>query len=266
MRLFLWLVAVLLLLASFAIILFLLKGKPSSFALPKLGLSDLVNVALFLVAVVSLFIAVATYVDARDSARQQQESLDASRRALDSVVQQFTQQQALMEKHLEMSQTQLAVVQEQWKREQENLAKRAHIEIVSLNGTDWETIEKNHYDIVAEVAPQTRLPLTFVMRNTGMIALVRPIYLLTATPANVFLDQRDSPRGRPNHNVLQISGITVSDVLPYSQIETDFLVTIDVTISDEVPKFDLSFKIVGENIDGPWQKTLHVSPVRKQQK
>jgi hypothetical protein len=54
MRALLWLIAVLLFLAPAAIIIFLLKGKPGSLPVPKLGLPELVNIAILLVAVVSL--------------------------------------------------------------------------------------------------------------------------------------------------------------------------------------------------------------------
>jgi hypothetical protein len=265
MRVLLWLIAALLFLGSAAIAYFLLKGKTTSIAAPKPNLSDLVNVAIFFVAVVSLWVAVATDVDASATAKEQQKILDASRMALESVVLTAQGQQTLLEQNLETSKTQLALVQEQWKQEQERQSRRAQLSIMSLNGVPWATVEQANGNVQVNVSPGGKTTLRFVLRNTGAASLVHPIYVLTATPETVLVDQADFPIARANHNRFQLSGPAVLDFLPYSASNTDQDFSVDVTVPDIVLNFDLAFKVLGENMDGAKEYTLHLMAHRQQQ-
>jgi hypothetical protein len=261
----LWLIASLLLLGAAAIALFLLKGKPSSLAVPKLGISDFVNISVLLVAVVSLYVAVATYMDAKASAEQQQKTLDASRMALETVVHTAQGQQNLLEQNLETSKTQLSVVQAQWRQEQDRQSRRAQLSMVSLNGTPWETIDQNHDNIQVVIPPAGWIRMAFVLRNTGTASLVHPIYIVFATLENVFVGGADFRVGRNNHNQFQQSGVNVLDVLPHSVSGTDFNISVDVTVPNPIQNFDLTFRALGENMDGAKVFTLHFVVTHQQQ-
>jgi uncharacterized protein YukE len=85
----LWITALLLLISSGILIIFLLKPKQNSGVLQALSIADLtsvislaVNAALFVITIISLVIAVAAYREAESSGREQQKTLDASRIAL----------------------------------------------------------------------------------------------------------------------------------------------------------------------------------------
>ena len=89
MRIALWVTALLLLISSGILIIYLLKPKQNVGALQTLSVADLtsvislaVNAALFVITIISLVIAVAAYREAESSGREQQKTLDASRIAL----------------------------------------------------------------------------------------------------------------------------------------------------------------------------------------
>lgn len=266
MRALLWLVAALLFLGAAAIVLFLVKGKPIALALPKLALADFVNIAILLVAVVSLFVAVVTYTDAKNAAVQQQAALDASRKALESVVQTATGQQTLLQKNLETLQAQLEVTQAQWRQEQERLARRAEISILSLNNRPWATIQEAqaHGNLSITIPAEGSQALTFSLRNIGQAALVHPIYIFTATPETVLVDERNVRVPRPDRNVLQISGANVIDFLPYSATRTDSNISADVTVPRSVSNFALRLRILGENMNGALEVNLNFNVVHQQ--
>jgi len=71
MRIALWVVAALFALASASIIFILLKGKNLPAIEMKLTISDVLNVALLFLTLVSLYIAVAAYSDAKSSGEAQ---------------------------------------------------------------------------------------------------------------------------------------------------------------------------------------------------
>lgn len=157
------------------------------------------------------------------------------------------------------------------RREQENQARRAHIEIVRVNGSSWEQIQQHHGDVQISLSAGTLRPntgtgrLAFSLRNTGAITLLRPTFLFAANPNVVFVDQADMPAGRTNHHILQMSGLNISDVFPYSQTGTDYAILTDVNVPNGVPNFDLSFRVIGENLDAPWERVFHISVTPPQQ-
>jgi len=96
MRTLAWIVAVLLLLGGAAIVYFLLKGRvalPSFWTQGALSLSDiiggvslLVNLVLLFISILALVIALAAYQGSEKSGREQQTTLEASRKALQDTV------------------------------------------------------------------------------------------------------------------------------------------------------------------------------------
>jgi hypothetical protein len=116
-------------LAAFVIgISFLFLGvlRKKRRSLQELSLSDLTNVAslfvnvvVLILAVVSLKIALSSYHDAQEGGKKQQDTLDASRTALEASVVIANKQQELLKKSLEASQSQFSLIQDQWRRELE---------------------------------------------------------------------------------------------------------------------------------------------------
>src|SRR5256885_15545323 len=102
------------------------KGTlPTSDLLNATGL--VVNVLVFVIGLASLYIAMVAYVDAKAAGDQQQRSLDESRKSLESVVQFVDQQNALMKENLQTTRNQLAILQDQWKTEQDKRKEAADV-------------------------------------------------------------------------------------------------------------------------------------------
>ena len=128
MRNGLWVLAFLLLAAWLAILSYLFKD---GIQLGKLALGDIVNIVALFLAAFSLFVAIAAYRDTTHSSAELQKTLDASRGALEVVVERATKQQQLLERTAGTLDTQLSLLQEQTKRELERLGRRPIIEIAS---------------------------------------------------------------------------------------------------------------------------------------
>src|SRR5262245_39988896 len=119
MRLLLWLVA-LLLVAGLAAVLYLLfrpRPLPAGAVSGELGniVSLALNVALFFIAIFSLLVAMAAYQSAEVSGSKQQETLDASRKALEATVDIARQQQTALESVVGLSQKQHAALDQSLK-------------------------------------------------------------------------------------------------------------------------------------------------------
>src|SRR5712691_1740059 len=139
MRTGLWVLAFLLPAAWLAILSYLLKDRVQ---LGKLALGDIVNIAAVLMAAFSLFVAIAAYRDATRSGAEQQRTLDASRSALEVVVETATKQQQLLERAAGTLDTQLSLLQEQARRELERLGRKPTIE-VALGDIPWSVLRTN---------------------------------------------------------------------------------------------------------------------------
>jgi hypothetical protein len=204
-----------------------------------------------------MYIALTAYRDARVNSRLQQMSLDASRASLEAVVQRASEQQTLLEQTLEMSKTQLAVVQEQWNREKERQERRAEIKMVALNDTAWDEIQQSNGRFGLARSASGWLTLRFVFRNVGTIPLVQPVYMFEATPDTVRLNEFGVRTERPDQSRLQVSPSNVRDALPHSQTSTDYIIIVDAFIPAGLPEFGLAFKLIGENMDGLRQFTVN---------
>ncbi len=123
---------------------------------------------------------------------------------------------------------------------------------IEISGGDftWDQLRKNP-TINLKVDANNGATLVFVLRNMGNSTLVGRLVLFVATPASVKLwDSRVQHfefHDRPP-NVLQLIGLNIP---PYSQIKTDFTHSIDVVIPREITEFDLTVRVLGENIPAP---------------
>ncbi len=89
----------------------------SSYKVATWGLA--VNIALFILTIAAVLIAIISYQDASDTSRKQQATLDASKRALESATEVAEKQNALLMKSLDTAESQLNIIQEQYKSAQE---------------------------------------------------------------------------------------------------------------------------------------------------
>lgn len=134
------------------------------------------------------------------------------------------------------------------------VAPNPQLAIVDLNGTPWVTIEQNHNNVKVEVPPADWTRLTFALRNTGNVSLVRPLYRFVASPESVHF--------RNNDNVYQLT--SGSDVPSYSDLPysatgtTDTQVSVDVALPSVVANFDLMFESPG------LETTLHFVATHQQ--
>jgi len=248
----LWVIAVLLPLVWLAVISYLLRDRVQ---VGKVALGDLVNVATLAVAAVSLVIAIAAYQDATRSGAEQQKTLDASRGALEAVVERATNQQKLLERAAGTLDTQLSLLQEQTTRELERLGRRPQVEI-ALGQVPWKVLQTA--PAVPVLFGQLWQTFDFTVKNTGTAPAVRPTVLISAQPPTVFVDQAGLRMAeRPNHSTYQFSGPTVQDVLPFSQVNTSYQYSVDVTVPQGVGEFDLQFRIFAENLPAV-TASLHV--------
>jgi hypothetical protein len=229
----------------------------------RLVLAETVEISALVIAAVSLYISVKTYRDAQASSEKQQAALDASRHSLESVVRTAIAQESLLKDNLELlrqsydtSKTQLAVIQAQMKREEERLARRARFEILSMNRSTLKEIEAHDYKLLIPRRQDGWIRLAFLCRNSGTSTLVDPIYLFLATPPTVFVDAPEDRTDRPNRNQLQLGGLNIP---PFGQGGRDYTIAVDVKVPVEVPSFDLTLKIMAENmdVDGVKEPTLH---------
>ena len=78
-----------------------------------------------------------------------------------------------------------------------------------------------------------------------------------AAPPTVNLDQRgDRISSRPNHNVLQISGLNILDIQPLKIIGIPYSYNIDAWSLSNLSNFKINFFISGENMK---RKIIHIN-------
>jgi hypothetical protein len=263
MRAFLFILGVLLLLGSlcaFAIMGLSPKQKLSSLrAIPsEFTFSDLVNVAVLCVALFSLLIAgasvwvaIKSYKDSVATAKQQQEALNASRKALETVVSNSAKQQAVLEQSLRISEDQLRILGEQWDKELERQARKPRIQI-ALGSIHWEEFQKSPIiPLQIENRDENSSTLTFTVRNIGNASVYKGFVLISADPKNIVVERHKFRVQIADKYLYQTP---TADLLPYNEAKTYYSFPVDVIIPREVRDFSILFKIFGENL--PAQELL----------
>ena len=223
------------------------KALASAASADLIALSSLVvNVFLFIISIVSLYIALAAFNYARAAGADQQQSLDASRSALDAVVSTAGKQQQLLDENLKIAFAHFEVVKQQRDEELRRLQRKPRLEITVGNLTK-EEISKLE---AIRVAPNERsiIPIDFIVTNQGDVALLHPLILITADPSMVVVSQRGQSASADNPNWLQLGGLAFMDILPYEITQTGYSYKVDVVVPPDVQDFVLDFKIWGENL------------------
>jgi hypothetical protein len=281
----LWTIANVLTLFVLAVFAYLLWRKTQN-KVGSFGIGDLTNMATLVVAIFSLYVAVAAYQKSVKDSEEQQKSLDASREQLQAVVNAATKQQEilsrnletskaqqeLLSKNLEISKSQLGLVKEQRKEEQERQARKPIAEINLQTTTGPKPLDD------LEKLPEIDFPLeqgkrwgkvVFLVLNKGKVEIIRPVVKIFSSQDKVSVDNdgighlRAEGRLRDPtiHNEIQFSGPDVNDIETAEVVGGGYRFTVDITVLDSINAFDLTFLIHGKNLSRK-AHTLHFKVIR----
>lgn len=281
----LWTIVNVLTLFVLAIFAYLLwrktKNKVGSF-----GIGDLTNIATLVVAIFSLYVAVAAYQKSVKDSEEQQKSLDASREQLQAVVDAATKQQEilsrnletskaqqeLLSKSLEISKSQLSLVKEQRKEEQERQARKpiAEINLQTTTGPkSLDDLEKlSEIDFSLEHGKRWK-EVVFRVLNKGKVEIITPTVRIVSSQDTVAVEREGTGRLREGgrlrdptiHNAIQYSSPEVNDIEPAEVAGGGYAFTVDITVPDSINAFDLTFLIHGKNLSRK-AHTLHFKVLR----
>jgi hypothetical protein len=252
--LFTWLESQSLSLSPKVILPFLRELKPGD------AISFLLNSLLFIIALLSLYVAVLAFQDAQKSGQEQKASLEKSREALESVVATATRQQELLDKALHVSSAHFELVQKQSEEEARRLARKPLLEFaigeiseVELTKLPLINLTADKFDVVA---------IDFRVKNVGDAAALKPVLIVSSQPASVKLSERGQ---RPvASNPLQFAGLTSLDIQPFSIAGTSYRYPIDAWAPNDRPLFVITFSIYAENAPQK-QLTINVQVTRPPQ-
>ncbi|MEK7791672.1 MAG: hypothetical protein AAB306_00820 [Pseudomonadota bacterium] len=281
----LWTIVNVLTLFVLAIFAYLLWRKTQN-KVGSFGIGDLTNIATLVVAVFSLYVAVAAYQKSVKDSEEQQKSLDASREQLQAVVDAATKQQEilsrnletskaqqeLLSKNLEISKSQLSLVKEQRKEEQERQARKPIAEITLQTPAGPKPLDD------LEKLPEIDFPLekgrkwekvVFRVLNKGKAEIIRPVVKIFSSQDKVSVDEGGYGHFRAEgrlrdatlRNEIQFSGLSVNDIEPAEIAGGGSLFTVDITVPDSINAFDLTFLIHGKNLSRK-AHTLHFKVIR----
>jgi multidrug efflux pump subunit AcrA (membrane-fusion protein) len=249
--------------------------------------------ATLVIAIFSLYVAVAAYQKSVTDSEEQQKNLDASRSQLQAVVDAATKQQEILSqnletskaqqdllsksletskiqqeiqrKNLDTSKAQLGVLEEQQKREAERQARKPIAEISLQTNAGMKLLDD--LEKVPEI--EFRLEeskkwsrLVFLVLNKGKAEISRPVVRIVASPETVFIDRAELRLAeRVEHNTIQFSGPTFNDIEPAEVTGGPYKYMVDITVPDSINAFDLNFSITGKNLTRK-EHTLHLKIIR----
>jgi hypothetical protein len=227
-----------------------MKGSIGSIRIGTYGpfetVSFLVNLIVALVSIVSLYIAIAAYLDTQESGKEQKLVLEASRNALESSVALAQAQQKILDENLKISSEHFAIVKEHWQAEKERLSRKPEVKI-GLGGFSAEELLKGDpIKVTANDSGYTEFD--FVVTNFGKATINKPTIVISTRETLIKIDKRRVRIDRENLNILQFSTSELNDFVPASESGGGHAIMVDIQIPKEVKGFDLSFKIFGENL------------------
>ena len=104
--------------------------------------------------------------------------------------------------------------------------------------------------------------VSFLVLNKGKVEINRPLVRVVASTEKVFVDAADNRQTeRADHNAYQFSGPTVIDIDPAEVSGGPYKYAVDITVSDSIDAFDLTFSIQGKNLTRKTH-TLHLKVTR----
>jgi hypothetical protein len=147
----------------------------------RFGIAGLrLNIALFVLTVTGTLLAAfaariadKSYKDANTSSIQQQQTLDASRRSLESASQALNQLTGLVKKESESLDQQLTIAESNQKRELERLSRKPEIEILSSDNCPLDPVFHNPVLVFksAWIGHQFKVPTSCGGHNVGLEVL-----------------------------------------------------------------------------------------------
>lgn len=217
----------------------------------SLSLSDILNIALFVltavsiaIALIGLSIATASYQQAVDAAKKQVEAGEEQSRILQS-------QAEALDAARRALQEQLVLGREQRAEYLAKLAKRPHIAIEVDAAQHEARIAADKKDLTIELQPgRNAFDFVVVLKNTGDAALQKPLLIFDGRPNRVTFEPR------------QFGGLNIQDFLPFKQVKKGYRFDVRAIFPQEVDAFQMVLDISGENMDAE-TTALGVRVVRK---
>jgi len=184
--------------------------------------SDILNLGIFVLATVSIFIAVNSYRHAVDSAEEQGQTLNEQRKALESAERALDEMLTVVEdsrsaaesqvtilegsrtileeslatanQHREAAQDLLELQQQGFAAEQARLARRPRLEF-DLSGVPWITLQTGKPVGLPLKAGSSEYELVITFRNVGDDILAEPVILYAAEPNSVSFEPPQATHG-----------------------------------------------------------------------
>ena len=216
------------------------------------------NVILFFIGIVSLVVAIAAFREAQEGGKQQQEALDASRKALEQVVVTARTQQELMERSLKTSMEQhklleasvnvtgehLALYQQQVEAEKKRLAQKPKFVFELQQGLNEQRLATETCDVTLGVDHTFGLDLH--IKNVGDATALDPNLLIVASSKAV--EVRPTKGGNPSLEsfILIMPPSALGPIEPHHLSNLERLVEVKVDPKTE-RSFTLTIKLSGSN-------------------
>lgn len=196
--------------------------------------TPLLNLALFVLSVIAVWISLKAYSSSEKSSQKQQEALDGSRAALESVVKTAIAQQDVFTQTLVTSRAQLKILQNQWNNEVRRQSQKPKLEF-SLGDIPAKQLLKVQ-PIRVPLNKERKLGITFLVKNIGDAPVLHPTYMSSATNG---VDVAPS----------QISGLNVSDILPFNRSKKAYSASQTATVPVGAERFRVRLEVWGDNLE-----------------
>jgi hypothetical protein len=245
MRLFLGIVGAFLaaVIAFFAIYRFPRVQLVSSLPLMDV-VALIVNIAIFLLTLISLCYAAAAYQYAIASGAEQQKTLESTRKALEQEVATTDRQRQLLDTSLSVLSEHLSVVKKQWEAEKERLARKPVVEISLGTLTPAQLLQEPTIPVLMQ---DSTMRFEFIVKNVGNAPAVHPTVIFVATPASVRVNPPGVDIPKQAINVLQMSG-NREDLVPYEIAQIPYSFQAEAKVPNDIPTFDLEFYLFAQNL------------------
>jgi hypothetical protein len=220
----------------------------------------IVNIAIFLLTLISLFYAVAAYQYAIASGAEQQRTLESTRKALEQEVATTDRQRQLLDSSLSVLSEHLSVVKNQWEGEKERLARKPMAEISLGDLTPDHLLTEPTIPILFQ---GSTMRFDFTVKNVGNAPVLHPVVIFRATPDSVGVNPPGVDLPKQLHNVLQMSGNQVEDLVPYDIAQIPYSFQVEATVPNDIATFDLEFCLFAQNL-AKQVRRVHITVIRGQ--
>ena len=104
---------------------------------------------------------------------------------------------------------------------------------------------------------RTRLPIR--NRNIGSAPLHKPIFLAVASRKDVSIWFEGTTPNQIEPFRSQLGGNTNIDLLPFNASKQNYSTDLIVGAPSGVTSFDITYNVIGENLDAPFLAVFHVN-------